>query len=57
LLLATVKSAGTSPFVFLLLLVASCAWVIAGVAMRDRALVTSSLLGMAFNLSATLIRW
>ncbi len=56
LLLATVKAAGTSPLVFLLLLVASGAWTVAGVAMRDRALVTSSLIGMAFNLSATLIR-
>ncbi|HEX8988977.1 MAG TPA: hypothetical protein VF816_13545 [Rhodocyclaceae bacterium] len=56
LLLATVKAAGTSPFVFLLLLVASSAWTVAGVAMRDRAVIASSLLGMAFNLSATLIR-
>jgi hypothetical protein len=56
LILATMKGAGTSPLVFLLLLVASTAWVIAGLAMRDRAVVTSSLFGMAFNLSATLIR-
>jgi hypothetical protein len=56
LLLATIKAAGTSPFVFLLLLIASSAWTVAGVAMRDRAVVTSSLIGMAFNLSATLIR-
>ncbi len=56
LLLATIKAAGTSPFVFLLLLVASGAWTVAGVAMRDRAVVASSLLGVAFNLSATLIR-
>ncbi len=39
-----------------LLLAASGAWTVAGIAMRDRALVTSSLIGMAFNLSATLIR-
>ncbi|MGE5466706.1 MAG: hypothetical protein ACM3Y9_04705 [Ignavibacteria bacterium] len=56
LLLATVKAAGTSPFVFLLLLVASTAWTVAGILMRDRAVVMSSALGMAFNLSATLIR-
>lgn len=56
LLLATVKGAGASPFVFLLLLVASTAWAVAGIAMRDRAVVASSVLGMAFNLSATLIR-
>ena len=56
LLLATIKAAGTSPFVFLLLLVASSAWTVAGVVMRDRAVVASSLLGVAFNLSATLIR-
>ncbi|MDD5250205.1 MAG: hypothetical protein PHY45_14565 [Rhodocyclaceae bacterium] len=56
LLLATTKGAGSSPFVFLLLVVASGAWTVAGVVMRDRALVASSLLGVAFNLSATLIR-
>lgn len=56
LLLATIKAAGGSPFVFALLLVASSAWTVAGVAMRDRAVVASSLIGMAFNLSATLIR-
>lgn len=54
--MATTKAAGTSPFVFMLLLVASGLWLVAGVAMRDRALVVSSLVGMAFNLSATLIR-
>ena len=56
LLLATTRSAGTSPLAFLLLLIASTAWAVAGVAMRDRAVVASSLIGMAFNLSATLIR-
>ena len=56
LLLATTQSAGTSPFVFLLFLVANTAWVVAGLSMRDRALVTTSLLGVAFNLSATFIR-
>lgn len=56
LLLAMTKAAGASPFVFVLLVVASGAWAVAGVAMRDRALMTSSLIGMAFNLSATLIR-
>jgi len=56
LLLATSKAAGTSPFVFMLLVVASGAWTVAGIVMRDRALMTSSMIGMAFNLSATLIR-
>lgn len=56
LLLATTKSAGSSPLVFLLLLVASGAWAVAGYAMRDRALVASSVVAMAFNLSATVIR-
>lgn len=56
LMLATMKAAGASPLVFALLVVASGAWAVAGIAMRDRALLTSSLIGMAFNLSATLIR-
>ncbi len=56
LLLATVKAAGTSPLAFLLLLVAGSAWTVAGIAMRDRAVLISSLISMAFNLSATLIR-
>lgn len=56
LLLALFKGAGASPLVFGLLVVAGGAWTVAGIAMRDRALVTSSLIGVAFNLSATLIR-
>ena len=56
LLLATTKAAGASPYVFLLLLVGNTAWVVAGLAMRDRAVMATSLAGVAFNLSATYIR-
>ncbi|MBI4985774.1 MAG: hypothetical protein HZC24_10670 [Rhodocyclales bacterium] len=56
LLLATTKTAGASPYVFLLLLVGNTAWTVAGLSMRDRAVVATSLLGAAFNLSAMCIR-
>ena len=55
-MLATAKGAGTSPFAFTLLFLGNIAWALAGIATRDRALIASSVLGMAFNLSATLIR-
>lgn len=56
LLLATTTAAGASPYVFLLFLVANTAWVVAGLLMRDRAVVATSALGVAFNLSAAYIR-
>ena len=56
LLLATAKGAGSSPYVFVLFLVANTAWAVAGLAMKDRAVVTTSVLGVAFNLSAAYIR-
>lgn len=56
LMLATAKGAGTSPLAFTLLFVGNIAWALAGIATRDRALIASSVMGMAFNLSATLIR-